>query len=177
MKFKLDGWGGELPREEWRPLPNNAGYFASSLGRVLSTKRGRAKLLKDTANATGYKQVCLSEDNKPSCKKVHRLVLEAFAGSCPDGMQGSHKDGNPSNNHITNLKWETPTENAQRKNDHGTMLRGEKCYLSKLNESDIPKIRSMVNSGEMQKDVAKRFGIKPSGVSLIMNGKIWKHVK
>lgn len=51
---------------------------------------------------------------------VHRLVLSAFVGACPKGMEGCHNDGNPANNHLSNLRWDTPRGNAADKVLHGT---------------------------------------------------------
>lgn len=44
---------------------------------------------------------------------VHRVVAHAFLGPPPseDAWQVHHKDGNPSNNHITNLQYVTQSEN------------------------------------------------------------------
>ena len=43
---------------------------------------------------------------------VHRLVAENFIGPCPeDGMIVNHKDGDPFNNHVSNLEWATVSEN------------------------------------------------------------------
>src|SRR4051812_31439367 len=36
---------------------------------------------------------------------VHRLIMEAFVGPRPDGLQCCHGDGNPANNAISNLRW------------------------------------------------------------------------
>ncbi len=45
---------------------------------------------------------------------VHRLVAEHFIGPCPeDGMVVNHKDGDPFNNHVSNLEWATVSENSE----------------------------------------------------------------
>lgn len=51
---------------------------------------------------------------------VHRLVLEAFVGPCPEGMEGCHGDGDPTNNSLGNLRWDTATSNQLDKVRHGT---------------------------------------------------------
>ena len=38
---------------------------------------------------------------------IHRLVYKAFIGDLIDGMVVEHLDGNPQNNHYTNLKQST----------------------------------------------------------------------
>jgi DNA-binding XRE family transcriptional regulator len=53
-----------------------------------------------------YEQVQLySAPRKGRGFAVHRLVLEAFVGPCPPKMCAHHRDGNLSNNHLTNLFW------------------------------------------------------------------------
>src|SRR5699024_6464865 len=42
---------------------------------------------------------------------VHRLVLEAFVGPCPDGMEACHWDDDKTNNHVSNLRWATQSDN------------------------------------------------------------------
>lgn len=43
---------------------------------------------------------------------IHRLVAEHFIGPSPkDGMVVNHIDGDPFNNHVSNLEWVTVGEN------------------------------------------------------------------
>jgi hypothetical protein len=45
---------------------------------------------------------------------VHRLVAEHFIGPCPEpDMVVNHKDGDPFNNHVSNLEWATVSENNE----------------------------------------------------------------
>lgn len=46
-------------------------------------------------------------------RTVHSLVLEAFTGPCPEGMEARHLDDNPTNNRLENLVWGTRSENSQ----------------------------------------------------------------
>lgn len=50
---------------------------------------------------------------------AHHLVLEAFVGPRPEGMYGCHNDGDPSNNHVSNLRWDSPSENMHDRVRHG----------------------------------------------------------
>lgn len=43
---------------------------------------------------------------------VHKLVLEAFVGLAPDGMCACHFDDDPTNNKLSNLRWDTQAANA-----------------------------------------------------------------
>jgi hypothetical protein len=46
-------------------------------------------------------------------ERVHRLVLLAFVGPCPKGMEACHWDDNPGNNHLSNLRWDTSLANKR----------------------------------------------------------------
>lgn len=50
---------------------------------------------------------------------VHRLVLQAFVGPCPTGMECRHfPDPNPTNNNLENLQWGTHQENMDDRTIH-----------------------------------------------------------
>lgn len=105
-------------------------YEVSDLGRVRSLVRttvdsiGRSrvwpsKVLSAAFMKSGHRRVSLCRDSAPVSVLVHRLVLEAFVGPCPKGRQGCHDDGNPDNNEVTNLCWDTPSTNRYDCVRHG----------------------------------------------------------
>lgn len=49
---------------------------------------------------------------------AHRVIWEILRGSIPDGMQIDHKDGDPRNNRIDNLRLATPAQNARNVKSH-----------------------------------------------------------
>jgi hypothetical protein len=111
------------------------------------------------------------------CFYVHRIVLEAFKGPSPDGMEARHKDGDTSNNHIDNLEWGTHAENMEDKRRHGRGSEGTKNGNAKITDGDVREIRrSYKEDGVYQKVIAKKFGLKQTTVSRIVLGKSWKHV-
>lgn len=52
---------------------------------------------------------------------VHRLVAEAWIGEIPEGYEVNHKDGNKTNNEISNLKIVTPSENIRHSFEFGNL--------------------------------------------------------
>lgn len=112
--------------EIWKNVPTEIGYQVSNLGRVRSAKRtkivqpsasGRAsghfrtykaRLLKPGRAKSGHLTVACGKGNS---RYVHDLVLEAFVGPRPDGMECLHRDDVPSNNVLQNLRWGTRSEN------------------------------------------------------------------
>lgn len=111
------------PNEEWRSVVGYEGlYEVSSFGRVRSLPRVRpykggtprrlkGKVLKTRIGATGYPVFSIYGGPKVREVKVHRIVAEAFIPN-PDNLPFVlHWDNNPENNHVSNLRWGSPSEN------------------------------------------------------------------
>lgn len=81
-------------------------------------KKGRT--LRPGRRKSGHLQVNLHEGEVHASKKVHQLVLLAFVGPMPEGMQVRHLNGAPADNRLSNLKYGTNTENARDAINHGT---------------------------------------------------------
>lgn len=113
--------------ERWLPVVGYEGHYeVSNHGRVRSLPRSArrrdgvlmhypGKVMNGGRKAPGGHRAvrltrCIPEE-KPVVKLVHRLVLEAFVGPCPDGMEGCHWDDDPDNNHVSNLRWATRSDN------------------------------------------------------------------
>jgi hypothetical protein len=118
--------------ERWRPIPGWAGYYeASDLGRIRSvdrviTYRGsrikvahKGRILATKSGPKGHRCVTLSLNNADYYYTVHRLVLLTFVGPPPDGFQGCHNNGIPTDNRLTNLRWDTQSENMRDVIRHG----------------------------------------------------------
>ncbi|QLB38254.1 HNH nuclease [Sulfitobacter phage phiGT1] len=109
---------------------------------------------------------------------LHRLICEAHHGPCPEGMECRHKDGDKANNAASNLAWGTSQENSADKNDHGTMLVGEKNPMSKMTEEGVREMRKYrEDTGESYAKIAKRFDVSAMTAHRIINNKLWRSVK
>jgi hypothetical protein len=158
------------------------GYGVSSDGKVWSRwVAGRTKRIgevwheKKYSLARGHPQVVLSLSGRKITRYVHRLVLRAFKGEPVDGLEGCHNDGNPLNNDIDNLRWDTRKNNQADRVKHGTHTRGERHGMAKLKESDLQIIRDLYSSGSPQCGIAKKFMVSPMTISNIINHKSWTH--
>lgn len=105
--------------EEWRPVVGAPDYEVSNLGRVRSLKFGKVRVLRPCVNAAGYHNHTLFVDKRPVFTTAHVLVMAAFVRPRPDGLEVCHWDGNPANNALSNLRYDTPQGNAQDRKRHG----------------------------------------------------------
>lgn len=168
--------------EQWRPIAELDGmYEVSDLGRVRRIDRldnaGRhlpGRLLAQHL-AGGYLAVRVFPERRDFMVRrlVHRLVLEAFVGPCPAGMEGCHNDGDVNNNRLSNLRWDTRGANAEDRRMHGTMLLGENHPRAKLTEDDVREIRRLVSTGWSDAGVARRFNVDKALVRRIRLRRAW----
>ncbi len=139
-----------LEGETWRDIEDWPNYQISDFGRVKSLSRVshrfnphwgvsnpltvREKILRQSnlygRNRDGSKRdtpaakvVSVLVDGKRKYQYVHILVMNAFIGRCPKGMECCHNDGNPTNNHVSNLRWDTHVSNVADSIRHGTFLK------------------------------------------------------
>lgn len=123
--------------ERWLPVPGWEGFYEVSdhgrvrgLDRVLARKNGtvhteKGRIRKQAKLKRGYRNVSLSRPGQPMrTALVHQLVLLAFVGPAPEGMESLHADDDPSNNHLSNLSYGTHTDNMRgcaerRRNNYG----------------------------------------------------------
>jgi hypothetical protein len=166
-----------LKNENWRIIKGFESYFVSDFGRVCSVKSGKPKLLSLFEDKDGYLKCSLCNSLYVKRFSVHTLVLTAFSGNRPKGLEASHLDGNSGNNKLDNLKWETAKENYARKVLHGTAPLGSLHYCSKLNESQVYEIKRLLSIGMTQINISKMFNISRRTIGHISEGKKWKHVK
>lgn len=167
--------------EEWRDVAGYGGrYQVSNLGRVRSlnrtivqsngkTQARRGRLLKPRPTKAGYRQVHLYEEGAGANQYIHRLVLDAFVGSAPDGTECNHKDGDKTNNHVDNLEWVSHTENIRHAYDNGL------CGAAKLSPEIAEMIRKVYALGQhTQEQIGQMFGINQQMTSNIVRGESWR---
>ena len=139
--------------ERWLPVVGYEGlYEVSDHGRVRGmdrvvmrgngapqTIRGRVLVGKPVRGA--HLQVALRRPGRPSdYKYVHALVMIAFVGPYPDGMNVCHNDGNPKNNHLSNLRYGTHAENMRDTLKHGTHAETNKTHCPRNHPLVVPNL-------------------------------------
>ena len=166
--------------EIWKTVPGYGDkYKVSNLGRVVGPggHNQGPRLLKPQLNHKGYTKVCLTVNGKQVSRTVHRLVLLAFVGPCPEGYQCAHLDGNPENNKPENLRWVTPKENTSHKKIHGTELMGVRNLAHKLTEVEVKEIRERHAKGESYKSLGRAYGAADNTIRSACIRETWRHVE
>jgi len=173
------------PEEIWKAIPDFPGYEVSDQGGVrsyrLTGKRthklaNHPKILRPLWSQDGYKRAALSKDGKLHYFSVHRLVLEAFVGPCPPGMQACHNDGKPINCYVNNLRWDTIKNNHNDKHKHGTVIYGERNGRVKLTENQIIEIRKLATQGYSTIELGEMFSVTHQNINRIIKYLTWKHI-
>lgn len=159
-------------------IPGYPRYYASEDGHIWSMRQTKWKRLRPAVTRRDHIVVGLCSGKKNSKRQfyVHRLILLAFAGPCPPGMECRHLDDDPFNNRLENLRWGTRLENAADKNRNGRQTRGEDVKCSKLKEEDVREIRREIASGKSVYRIAKEHGVNDSSIHRIRRGEGWRHV-
>lgn len=105
----------EINGEIWRPVPGSEQYEVSDLGRV---RRGARLLTPYTTNTSRYPRVALSAPSGRKMAYVHHLVLGAFVGPRPEGMETRHLNGVRTDCRLVNLAYGTQAENMADRAAH-----------------------------------------------------------
>lgn len=168
-------------QEIWESVKGYEGlYEVSNLGRVRSLKRATTSgVVLNQAVKHGYMHVCLSKDGKPSTKRVHRLVAEAFIANPMDKPVVNHIDGDKTNNAVSNLEWATNSENEL----HSFRVLGKKPnrpwkgkprkFARRLSYADATAI---IDSKRPSRELAAEFGVSKTTILNIRKRKIYKEV-
>lgn len=106
-------------------------YFITEDGKVISDKHKKSKVLKIWLDSKGkYEMIKLCKNNIRYNKLVHRLVAEAFIPNPKNLLEVHHIDGNPQNNHVSNLEWFSRKTNLQESYKTLSPTRNiVECYL------------------------------------------------
>lgn len=158
-------------------IPGHPGYYATKCGDVWSMSLGYPKKLAKRVGTGGYVNVSTRrQGGKHKPILVHRMVLLAFVGPCPEGCEACHfPDPDKTNNHLSNLRWDTKSANSRDAILQGVKKVGEGAPSAKLTEEDVRQIRVM--RGDLTvRQLCQRFGVGPTTVYNVLNGSRWSHV-
>ena len=96
--------------ERWLPVVGSGNrYEVSDTGTVRVRSTWRPMRL--SSDVDGYRQLTMVGPDGRRTARVHRLVMEAFVGPCPDGLVVDHINGIRHDNRLENLRYVTQAEN------------------------------------------------------------------
>lgn len=113
--------------EVWKDVPGLEGFYQiSDAGNVRN--RRTSLPMNPYVNDNGYCIVGLysRKQGKTIHFRVHRLVAEAFLENPLNKRTVNHKDGDKTNNHVSNLEWATHKENLRHAHDTGLIVATER---------------------------------------------------
>ena len=153
---------------------NNPGYYANLEEGIIYGTRGQQLVPCKTHN--GYYTVTVNNKRK----KIHRLILMTATNCDGKGLQVNHKDGNKSNNKLSNLEWTTAKENTA----HAEKLKLRKHVQTKirkdrrLTDEEVLLIRKCLKEG-MSTTQIKELCPKANAKNIyaIKNNRSYKLVK
>ena len=162
----------------WKTINEYPAYQVSDTGLVRSLYRthgasgkriNTVRMLKPGTDGPGYLTVHLCKNSTLKTYAVHRLVLAAFVGSCPDGLEANHLDGDKLNNRIGNLEWITSSENmlhAFRMGLQVPSISNEKAVIRRT------KAGGFIAEYRSQSEASRRTGIHRGSISSCCAGKL-----
>lgn len=152
-------------------IEGSKGYYITEEGDVF--RHGR-KLKCNNQNS--YRGICLfHEDGTRSREYVHRLVAKQFIPNPENKPFINHKDGNKTNNHVSNLEWVTNAENIKHAKDNNLLCVGtDKSDL--YTDAQIKTVCRLLESGLRVVDISNTTNVCQKTISMIKNRKQWTHI-
>lgn len=130
---------------ELREIAGFPGYLIGDDGSVWTTKRkggndrtagkrGPPLRMRTSLSKKGYVVVGLDRNGRNHARYVHALVLEAFVGPKPEGLEACHyPDRDKTNNRVGNLRWDTHAENMKDQyRDRGPVTEKRCCGCGRV---------------------------------------------
>ena len=150
-----------------------------------STRKSNAMRSKQIGATRVNKKGYVEEKTEHGWVRQHRLVVERAIGrSLSNGELVHHKDGNKSNNTISNLEiedWSTHTlshhSGSKRFGKSLENIRKSVCKkkTTKLSFEKAAEARNLVLMGISQAEVAREMGVSPMTISRAVRGESWKY--
>jgi hypothetical protein len=171
--------------ETWKDIAGYEGmYQVSNTGKIKSLKRYRTnysklqlvpeKIKSLRKDPQGYLQVDLYKNNKQDCRRIHRVVAEAFIPNPENKPTVNHIDGDRNNNDVTNLEWADHREQNIHFYENNLKSAGSiKKAIKAMNKANSKKTKCL-NDGKIYESAsaaARVVGVSPSLIMRVCRGK------
>jgi hypothetical protein len=158
--------------EIWKKIDGFGKYEVSNFGNIrrlyLKGYRYRKPVIQH-----GYCNVTFVF-NKTSFKKfqIHRLVAMCFLKNTENKPCVNHKNGIKTDNRVDNLEWCSYSENEKHSFDVLGKISGG-IIMRKIPLNKITHIKELYKKGITQREIAEKFNVSSSAISLIVNNKTY----
>lgn len=139
-----------MSQEEWKKVSlegKRCLYYVSNEGRVKSISkkyRDNERLVKPYLSGCGYYYVDVGNRSQ----RLHNLIASSFLESQPTLTHTiDHIDRNPANNHLSNLRWATKSEQRQ----NSTSYRHDIIEMDMKKRNNIITKQSKIKLGYFDK--------------------------
>lgn len=154
-------------------------YYATDDGHIYSEHLGRN--ISEYFDKDGYKKVRLSNgDGSRKVFSVHRLILETFEPNPNSAnLQVNHKDGNKTNNNLSNLEWVTCKENIDHAYNLGlySNIGDNNNGDHKLTTPQVLEIIDLLLEHKMTiQAIANKYQVSKFAIESIKYKRTWKHL-
>ncbi|TAW18879.1 HNH endonuclease signature motif containing protein [Rhizobium ruizarguesonis] len=144
-----------LADEAWATIPSIPTHEASTHGRIRVAATG--ELVEPYLHRTGYIYIFLiTPKGRQPPKQVHRLVLEAHRGPCPEGFEALHLNDTPTCNLLSNLIWNTKKVNGRTRRTERHRIDRRRRWDERLN-LDRASLCKAYSDGATLTAVAKTY--------------------
>lgn len=142
-------------KEIWKPIPGFENFYeASTLGQIRAFRT--KKVLKTYTINSGYQCLKFTVNSQRTSHLVHRLIAITFIDNPLGKATVNHIDGNKDNNSLSNLEWNTISENLSHA--YATDLHSKelcKSYIGKKHAKSITKYHNVTYDKSRDKYSAK----------------------
>jgi len=170
-------------KAERREIPGFPAYRIDSAGVLWTRNKARQphesdpwKPLKLIKNPHGYYAVILHNRGATRHAQVHRLVLEAFVGPCPDGHVACHANDVRTDNRLENLRWDTRQANSADAKRNGLLWLGQAVPNARLTPEIVRAIRREHTLGKSFCAIGREYGMCHKQVIRVVRRERWAHV-
>jgi len=153
-------------------------YYITEDGNVFNIHTKKyISIITRTNNKSSYSRryVGLSINKQQKWYTVARLVAEYYVQNPDNKNQVNHIDGNPMNDHYSNLEWCTQSENIKHAINIGLKpMKGESNTSSKLTNQQVLDIRNEYKSFKTPiRKIAKKYNVSYTAIRYIIKEYTW----
>ena len=134
-------------------------------------------ILKPRKDKDGYLKIGLKSENGKRYVRIATLVAYNFIGEPPKDIDDptiDHIDGNIVNNHYSNLRWLSRSENSSGRK---IKLTGELNHRAKLKNNEVIEICDLLKQNKLSlSQIGKKYGVHKSTISNIKRKVKWQSI-